>query len=320
MLLAKAPDELRMSFVTKPGRRYPKDARMDDAGDLPHGLRAIPEFPVAGRRWAIAACLAPQAFHGVHWTMWSALACGVLLLVVLAGYLRQNRRWRLEIKRGREKLEALVQSRTRELEGKESQLRLLLESTAEAIYGIDMEGNCAFCNPACLRLTGYERAEELLGNNMHDQIHHSRQDGSVYPVAECFIFQAFQKGTGTHITGEVMWRADGSSFPAEYWPYPQRRANEVVGAVVTFLDITESRRVEEQLRLAQASVEEASDAVSWLDSQGHILYVNEAACRSLGRSREVTCCAVNHRYRSGFDGRSLGHNVGKGQNPGFDHF
>jgi PAS domain S-box-containing protein len=252
--------------------------------------------------------------------MWSALACGVLLLVVLAGYLRQNRRWRLEIKRGREKLEALVQSRTRELEGKESQLRLLLESTAEAIYGIDMEGNCAFCNPACLRLTGYERAEELLGKNMHDQIHHSRQDGSVYPVAECFIFQAFQKGTGTHITGEVMWRADGSSFPAEYWPYPQRRANEVVGAVVTLLDITESRRVEEQLRLAQASVEEASDAVSWLDSQGHILYVNEAACRSLGRSREVTCCAVNHRYRSGFDGRSLGHNVGKGQNPGFDHF
>ena len=49
-----------------------------------------------------------------------------------------------------EKLEALVESRTRELEGKESQLRLLLESTAEAIYGIDMQGNCTFCNPpAC---------------------------------------------------------------------------------------------------------------------------------------------------------------------------
>jgi PAS domain S-box-containing protein len=185
-----------------------------------------------------------------------------------------------------EKLESLVQSRTSELEVKESQLHLLLESTAEAIYGIDMEGKRTFCNPACLRLLGYERVEELLGKNMHDLAHHSRQDGSVYPVAECHIFQAFLKGTGTHIADEVMWRADGSSFPVEYWSYPQRRGNEVVGAVVTFLDITESKRVEEKLRLAQASVEQASDAVSWLDSQGHILYVNEAACRSLGRSRE----------------------------------
>ena len=82
------------------------------------------------------------------------------------------------------------------------------------------------------------------------------------------------------------WRSSAAVKSSRRWSNPQRRANEVVGAVVTFLDITESRRVEEQLRLAQASVEEASDAVSWLDSQGHILYVNEAACRSLGRSRE----------------------------------
>ena len=185
-----------------------------------------------------------------------------------------------------EKLEALVRSRTRELEEKESQLRLLLDSTAEAIYGIDMEGNCTFCNPACLRILGYERVDELLGKNMHDLAHHSRQDGSFYPVAECHIFQAFRIGTGTHIADEVMWRADGSSFPVEYWSYPQRRDNEVVGAVVTFLDITEAKRVEEKLLLAQTSVEQASDAVLWLDSQGHIVYSNEAACRSLSRSRE----------------------------------
>jgi PAS domain S-box-containing protein len=272
----------------KPGERllYPKGARMDDVGDLPHGFRAIREVPVAGRRWVIAVYPDPQAFNAVHWSSWSALAGGILLTVVLAGYLRLNRRWRLEIENRKEQLEALVHSRTTELEGKESQLRLLLESTAEAIYGIDLEGKCTFCNPACLRLLGYVRAEELLGKNMHDQMHHSRQDGSAFPVAECHIFQAFWKGIGTHITDEVLWRADGSFFPAEYWSHPQRRGSEIVGAVVTFIDITESKRVEEELRLAQTSVEHASDAVSWLDSQGHILYVNEAACCSLGRSRE----------------------------------
>ena len=39
----------------------------------------------------------------------------------------------------------------------EDKLRLILDSTAEAIYGIDLEGRCTFCNPACLRALGYER-------------------------------------------------------------------------------------------------------------------------------------------------------------------
>ena len=265
---------------------YPKPARIDDVADLPHGFTAIREVPVAGRRWVMAVYPGPHVFQPVHGSSWSALAAGVLLTVVLAGYLRLNHRRRLEIENRHEHLEALVRSRTTELEGKESQLRLLLESTAEAIYGIDMEGKCTFCNPACLRLLGYERVEELLGKNMHDQIHHSHPDGSPYPVVECHIYHAFWKGIGTHITDEVLWRADGSSFPAEYWSYPQHRGNEIVGAVVTFVDITEAKLVEQKLLLAQTSVEQASDAVSWLDSQGHIVYVNEAACRSLGRSRE----------------------------------
>ncbi len=66
----------------------------------------------------------------------------------------------------------------------EDKLRLLLDSTGEAIYGIDLEGRCTFCNPACLRALGYQRVDDLLGKNMHDLIHRSRADGTMLPAEE----------------------------------------------------------------------------------------------------------------------------------------
>ncbi|MDO9230800.1 MAG: PAS domain S-box protein [Syntrophales bacterium] len=146
----------------------------------------------------------------------------------------------------------LVVSMARDVTGKkqtEEQLRLLLNSTAEAIYGIDLDGNCTFCNPACLRLLGYTQADELIGKNMHWLIHHTRSDGAAFPIEECPIFRAFQQGEGAHLDDEVLWRADGASFPAEYWSYPQHRDGRIVGAVVSFVDITERKRAEEALTL-----------------------------------------------------------------------
>jgi len=132
----------------------------------------------------------------------------------------------------------------------EEKIRLLLNSAAEAIHGIDMNGNCTFCNNSCLQLLGYKHQDELLGRNMHWLIHGKHTDGTHFPVEECRIFRAFQKGEGSHVDDEVLWRADGTSFPAEYWSYPQRHDGKVVGAVVTFLDITERKRAEEALRQA----------------------------------------------------------------------
>jgi PAS domain S-box-containing protein len=143
----------------------------------------------------------------------------------------------------------------------EDKLRLLLDSTAEAIYGIDLEGRCRFCNPACLRALGYERVDELLGKNMHALTHHARANGSPLPVEECRILRAFRVGEGVHVDDEVLWRANGTSFPAEYWSYPQWRGQQLVGAVVAFIDITERKQAEEALagvsgRLIQAQEEE----------------------------------------------------------------
>ena len=168
----------------------------------------------------------------------------------------------------------------------EEEIRDLLDAIPEGVYGIDEQGRCTFCNPSCLRLLGYEPSADLLGLNMHVLMHHSRADGTHYPVEECHIYEAFRNGRGTHIDTEVLWRRDGTCFSAEYWSHPIQRGEDLVGAVVTFVDITERKRAEKELRLTQSSLENACDSVFWIDPQARVMYANEAACRSLGRSRE----------------------------------
>ncbi|MFC1619680.1 PAS domain S-box protein [Candidatus Neomarinimicrobiota bacterium] len=133
------------------------------------------------------------------------------------------------------------------LRDREQRIRLLMDSTAEAIYGCDTEGNCIFANPACLRLLGYDRLEDILGRNMHELIHYAREDGSLLPVEECSMCQIYVPGEQGHSENEVMWRANGICFPVEYWSHPIIRDNKATGAVVTFLDISKRKQTQDQL-------------------------------------------------------------------------
>jgi PAS domain S-box-containing protein len=134
------------------------------------------------------------------------------------------------------------------------QLEMLLESAGEGIYGIDLSGRCIFINRVGAALLGYE-PEEVLGRQMHYLIHHSRGDGSRMPVEDCRIFKAFTEDCSCRVEDEVLWRRDGSAFPAEYASYPIRDGEDVVGAVVTFTDITERKRTEAALRAARVELE-----------------------------------------------------------------
>jgi two-component system, NtrC family, sensor kinase len=172
------------------------------------------------------------------------------------------------------------------LQEREEQLQLILDSTAEAIYGVDQDGNCTFCNNAFLRLLGYGNMDKLLGSNVHRRIHHSHADGSPYPESECDIYRALKRGTGTHCENEVMWRTDGTSFPAEYWSYPVAKDGKIVGAVVTFIDITDRKNAEDHLREAHDESELVINSVPTiligLDTSGRITQWNLAACETFG--------------------------------------
>jgi len=134
-----------------------------------------------------------------------------------------------------------------EIADREERIRLLLDSAAEAIYGIDLSGGCIFCNSACARLLGYDSPAALIGKQMHQLIHHTRPDGTPYAAEQSTIYQAMRHREGAHVDDEVIWRADGTCFPAEYWSHPILRHNEVIGAVVTFLDVTERRKAEQEI-------------------------------------------------------------------------
>jgi two-component system cell cycle sensor histidine kinase/response regulator CckA len=185
----------------------------------------------------------------------------------------------------RKRIEGQLHKLNLQLQAKE-QLQLLLDSTAEAIYSIDVVGACTLCNAACLRLLGYSRDSELLGKNMHALMHHTRPDGRTYPEEECKIFRAFRQGKGTHVTDEILWRADGTNFPAEYWSYPVRHNGRVAGSVVTFFDITQRKKSEEALRRSESRyrsiVESAPYGVFRVDQNGRIAMANPAFAAMLG--------------------------------------
>ncbi|WP_332743004.1 sensor histidine kinase [Hydrogenophaga sp.] len=134
-------------------------------------------------------------------------------------------------------------------------LALLLASTGEGVFGIDLDGLCVFINHAGARMIGFE-PDELLGRNMHDLTHHSHADGAHYPVEDCPIFKAFLEGLPCRIDTEVFWRRDGSSFPVEYSSHPIIDGGAVRGAVVTFVDITERKRAADALQRAKDELEE----------------------------------------------------------------
>jgi diguanylate cyclase (GGDEF)-like protein/PAS domain S-box-containing protein len=133
------------------------------------------------------------------------------------------------------------------IRGSEESKRLLLQAAGDGIFGVDPAGRLTFVNPAALKMLGFAEAE-MLGKKAHALIHHSRPDGSSYPEEECPMYASFTKCVQHTVTDQVLWRKDGNSFPVEYSSTPITKDGKVMGAVVTFRDVTERMQAEEKIR------------------------------------------------------------------------
>ncbi|MDO8453220.1 MAG: response regulator [Sulfurimonas sp.] len=143
----------------------------------------------------------------------------------------------------------------------EERTRLILGSVNEGILGLDAEGKTTFVNEATIEMLGYSESE-LFDADMHTLMHHSYEDGSVYPKENSPIYLTSVDGVGRKIDNEVLWRKDGSSFPVEYETTPVLKNERLVGTVIVFRDITKRREIEDEINRAKKTAEDATKAKS----------------------------------------------------------
>ncbi len=178
----------------------------------------------------------------------------------------------------------------------EERTRLILESTDEGIFGTDVDGKITFVNPAGCRMLGYD-SHEMIGQKPHALFHYKRPDGSAYPPEECPMYVAYTHGKASRIDDEVLWRKDGTSFAAEYGATPMFKGETLMGAVISFADITERKRMEQEVRHQNFLADGALDLTKagyWhvpLDGSGWYIS-SERTARIIG-----DLPSPGHRYR-----------------------
>jgi diguanylate cyclase (GGDEF)-like protein/PAS domain S-box-containing protein len=255
--------------------------------------------------FAAAPLLAPEAVQlrniaATHLAVWLLLS-GLTLFA-----LTRFRDQMLALETAKAQTEVLVQLRTAELRAEveerqqaEAQLRLFIESSGEGIIGMNLLGLCTLVNPEALRLLGLEQPEQLLGRPVHELIHHSYADGRAHPLSECALHATLRDGSVVHDDSDVFWRADGSHFPVEYRSHPLYTDGRLLGAVVTFSDITARKQAEAQLRKLSSAVEHSPASAIITDSEGTIEYVNPRFVEMTGYQPEEVIGQNPRLWQSG---------------------
>ena len=268
------------------------------------------EYRLAGRPPQLAA-FAPVAFANAGWVVVvntseeevvNALrrdlqkmllvvgllaAGGSLLAWTLYGNSRERRHAEDDARHWQEKhfLEQSLRLAEEDVSRLHRQNTLILDSVMDGILGLDTEGRHTFVNPAAARMLGYD-AVELIGKTSHTMWHHTTKDGHPYAAESCPIYAAYKDGAIHQSGDDVFWRRDGAPLAVEYTSTPIMEQGHLVGAVVTFRDLSDRRQAEAVIREKETYfrtlVENAMDIVSVLNADGTIGYESPAVARVLG--------------------------------------
>jgi len=161
--------------------------------------------------------------------------------------------------------------------------RLLLESVGEGIYGVDLDGSTTFVNPVFVNMLGFT-AEEIIGQPIHDLIHHTHADGTKYLISECPIHAALKDREVHKVNNDIFWRKDGTGLPVEYTTTPVIKNDIIVGAVTVFQDISQRIKAEQDILTAKENAENANQAKSqFLSSMSHELRTPMNAIMGFGQ-------------------------------------
>ena len=174
----------------------------------------------------VAAAPLSQSFHDLH--------------AVTFYDITERKQNEAELIKHRLHLEELVQQRTNELIRTEAKATHILQSSADGLYGVDRDGKITFINPAACQMLGCT-AEQVIGQSAHTLFHHSKPDGSPYPIDECPSHMALRRGHEIRVDNEVYWHADGHPVPVMFAAHPMIQDGSNGGAVISFVDMSEQR-------------------------------------------------------------------------------
>lgn len=205
---------------------------------------------IAGRRWIInwyaTTKFVPPSNENLPIILLSlGFVCTILLYLVLFRLLRSK-----------ELIAREVEKQTERLFKSEAQLQLVFDNAGEGIYGLDLQGHVIFSNQASQTLLGYT-LEDMLNISLHDLIHHTHDNGTAYKKEDCTIYKAIYDGETHTVDTDVFWHKDGTALAVEYTSTPIRgESEEITGAVVVFRDISERKAADDEIKQANAELEE----------------------------------------------------------------
>ena len=142
----------------------------------------------------------------------------------------------------------------------------VLNAIDDGVFFLDDHGRVIFVNEAAVRMLGFT-SREMMGKSMHELVHHHYADGTVFPPEESPIVSSVTDAVQQRVGGDVFWKKNGERLDVDYTSIPLKDEKLVAGVVVTFRDISDQQRAEEQgLRLrsereARAEAERAREAL-----------------------------------------------------------
>lgn len=156
------------------------------------------------------------------------------------------------------------------------QLEVVCNNATLALFIMDEYQRCVYMNPAAEALTGYSLAETQ-GRALHDVIHHTRPDGSLYPLCECPIDQVFPQNNREQ-GEEVFVHKDGHFYPVAYTASPIREEDTTIGTIIEVRDITQEKLDEQARQDVKTILSSINDGFYTLDRNWRFTYVNDRYC------------------------------------------
>jgi len=137
----------------------------------------------------------------------------------------------------------------------ESRLYRLLECASEGFCEVDAQEQCTYINASGARILG-QQAAVIIGTSLSAAIHPHRSDGQLTTPAECRICQALHLRVPQREIETVFWNNEGVAIPVSCTVEPEPYADGA-GTLITFSDISERRRLENELRQRTAELVES---------------------------------------------------------------